>query len=271
MVRRTGGSGGSLRHNAAMIKSLLPCFVFVSCSMVETNQGDRMVFESRSVELEGVRYPYQLLLPRVEAESAPLVVFLHGAGERGSDNTKQLTWLPLALAGEPMRTDFGCYVLAVQCPLDEKWVDVQWGDASPSAMLPVPSRAMRAVMAAIEQVEQEKQIDRQRIYCTGLSMGGYGAWDLVMRMPEKFAACVPVCGGGDPSQVARLRDLPIWIWHGDKDAAVPVERSRQMATALEQIGANARYTELKGVGHDSWRQAYASDGALQWMFAQRKG
>ena len=229
------------------------------------------MFESRSVDVDGVRYPFQLLLPTASIDGpSPLVVFLHGAGERGSDNSKQLTWLPLVMAGEPMRDEFPCHLLAVQCPLDEKWVDVPWGDSTPSAMPATPSRAMRAVVAAIEQVERDKPIDRSRVYLTGLSMGGYGAWDLAMRMPTKFAAVVPVCGGGDPSKAALLREVPVWIWHGDKDAAVPVARSRQMAEALESIGSQARYSELPGIGHDSWRQAYARDGALAWMFAQRQ-
>jgi predicted peptidase len=101
-------------------------------------------------------------------------------------------------------------------------------------------------------------------------MGGYGSWDLAMRMPERFAALVPVCGGGDPAAVERLRSVPIWIWHGDMDQAVPVARSRQMADALREAGIDAAYTELPGVGHDSWRQAYGSDGALSWMFRQRR-
>lgn len=229
------------------------------------------MFESRSVVVDGVRYPFQLLIPTREIDGvAPLVVFLHGAGERGSDNSKQLTWLPLAMAGEPMRDQFPCYLLAVQCPSEEKWVDVPWGDTDPSPMPQSPSRALRAVIAAMEQVERDKPIDRNRIYLTGLSMGGYGAWDLAMRMPSKFAACAPVCGGGDPSQVARLRDLPIWIWHGDKDAAVPVVRSRQMAEALRAAGSKVRYSELPGVGHDSWRQAYAADGVIPWLLSHTR-
>ncbi len=250
-----------------MLWRLFPLALFAACSSIEHDNGDLTVFESRSVDIDGVRYPFQLLLPTRTVEGrAPLVVFLHGAGERGSDNSKQLTWLPLAMAGEPMRSEFPCYLLAVQCPLDEKWVDVPWGDSTPSPMPQSPSRALRSVIAAMDQVERDKPIDPRRVYLTGLSMGGYGAWDLAMRMPEKFAACVPVCGGGDPSQVSRLRQLPIWVWHGDKDAAVPVARSRQMAEALKAVGSKVRYSELQGVGHDSWRQAYGPDGALAWMF-----
>ncbi len=229
------------------------------------------MFESRSVVVDGIRYSFQLMLPTVAADArSPLVVFLHGAGERGQDNSKQLTWLPLVLAGDPVRVAFPCHVLALQCPVNEQWVDVPWGESTPSPMPTTPSRALRAVMAAIAQVERDKPIDPQRVYLTGLSMGGYGAWDLAMRMPDAFAAVLPICGGGDPAKASLLRDVPIWIWHGDKDAAVPVTRSRQMATALKAAGSTALYTELAGVGHDCWRQAYTRDGAIEWMFAQRK-
>lgn len=258
-------------HNATMRRIPVLATLLAACASAPTSQGRLTVFESRSVEVDGFRYPFQLLLPTCPIDGpSPLVVFLHGAGERGSDNSKQLTWLPLAMAGEPMRSEFPCHLLAVQCPTDEKWVDVPWGDKSPSALPEAPSRAMRAVIAAIEQVERDKPIDASRVYLTGLSMGGYGAWDLAMRMPEKFAALAPVCGGGDPTKAVLLRDVPVWIWHGDKDAAVPVERSRQMAEALKSVGSSARYSELPGVGHDSWRQAYAPDGAVAWMFAQRQ-
>ena len=229
------------------------------------------MFEASRIDIDGVRYPFQLLHPPTSARGpSPLVVFLHGAGERGSDNSKQLTWLPLAMAGDAMRQDYPCFVLAVQCPQDEKWVDVAWGDASPTPMPEAPSRALRAVIAALDRVLAENDVDPSRVYLTGLSMGGYGSWDLAMRMPERFAALVPVCGGGDPAAVERLRSVPIWIWHGDKDQAVPVARSRQMADALREAGIDAAYTELPGVGHDSWRQAYGSDGALSWMFRQRR-
>jgi len=245
--------------------------VLLSCGSAQRAHGALTVFESSSIDIDGVGYPFQLMHPPHGAPTpSPLVVFLHGAGERGVDNSKQLTWLPLAMASDPMRRDYPCFVLAVQCPEGEKWVDVPWGDATPSQLPAEPSRALRAVIAALDRVVEEHAVDRSRVYLTGLSMGGYGSWDLAMRMPDRFAALVPVCGGGDPSQVERLRSLPIWVWHGDKDAAVPVARSRQMAEALRDAGIEATYTELPGVGHDSWRQAYGRDGALSWMFGHRR-
>ncbi len=102
-------------------------------------------------------------------------------------------------------------------------------------------------------------------------MGGYGSWDLAERMPERFAALAPVCGGGDETKADRLAALPIWAWHGDADTAVPVERSRRMVAAIERAGGKPKYTELPGVGHDSWTPAYhGPDNLLAWLFAQSK-
>jgi predicted peptidase len=112
-------------------------------------------------------------------------------------------------------------------------------------------------------------VDPQRIYLTGLSMGGYGAWELAMRQPARFAAVAPVCGGGDQRQAWRLVDVPSWAWHGSADPAVPVERSRCMIDAIMKAGGRPKYTELDGVRHDSWTEAYESaDGLVPWMFEQ---
>lgn len=245
--------------------------LLAACTTPVQATGDRTVFHGSTTEVDGRSHPFQLLLPsRAAGARMPLVVFLHGAGERGSENTRQLTWLPLAMAGEPMRTQFPCYLLAVQCPADEKWVDVPWSGTESSPMPAEPTRAMRAVMATLDRVLAEYPVDSDRVYLTGLSMGGYGAFDLAMRMPGRFAALVPVCGGGDPASVERLRGLPTWVWHGARDSTVPAVRSRQVVAAMQAAGLDVQYRELPDVGHDSWRQAYGPDGAIAWMFAQRR-
>jgi predicted peptidase len=244
--------------------------LFAACSSLATDR-DLTVFQASAVEIDSVRYPFQLLRPNANVgEPQPLVIFLHGAGERGEDNSKQLTWLPLNLAGDAMRARFSCYLLAVQCPDGEKWADVPWSEIDPSPLPARPTRAMSAVIAAMDRVLATENVDPDRVYLTGLSMGGYGAFDLAMRMPERFAALVPVCGGGDPASMGKLASLPLWIWHGDADSAVPVVRSRQMHAAAKKLDLDVQYSELPGVGHDSWRQAYGRDGALEWMFAQRR-
>jgi predicted peptidase len=113
-------------------------------------------------------------------------------------------------------------------------------------------------------------VDRNRIYITGLSMGGYGTWDAIARYPGFFAAAAPICGGGDPKTVDKFKSLPIWCFHGAKDPVVKVIRSREMIEALQKVGSNAKYTEYPEAQHDSWTQTYSNPELFDWMFAQRR-
>ena len=117
---------------------------------------------------------------------------------------------------------------------------------------------------------QDEPVDPDRVFLTGLSMGGYGTWDLAARMPDRFAAILPICGGGDIATATRIARLPIWCFHGDADDAVPVERSRQMIAAVKAAGGKPRYSELPGVGHDSWTPAYRDPAVLEWLFDQSR-
>lgn len=215
---------------------------------------------------------YRLMTPETERPGAkhPLVLFLHGAGERGSDNVKQLLYLPEVLSRPENRKRYPCYALVPQCPADRRWVEVPWdavettpqGDASP---------AMRLVLDMLDEVLHAWPIDPARVYLTGMSMGGYGAWDLALRRTETFAALAPLCGGGDEAQAARLKHLPIWAVHGEQDAAVPVVRSRRIIEAVCTAGGEPKYSELPGVGHNCWSRAYSPEfGLLDWMFEQRR-
>ncbi len=216
---------------------------------------------------------YRLLTPeKVEAgKKYPLVLFLHGAGERGSDNKSQLKYLPTWMAEPKMRAEHPCYLIALQCPADSKWVNSPWDKATSQPLPKEPAEPMKMAIAIMNDVVKNEAVDPDRVYLTGLSMGGYGAWDLAARMPEKFAAAVPICGGGDDKQAEKLAKLPIWCWHGDADSAVPVQRSREMIAAIKKAGGNPKYTELPGVGHDSWTKAYTDPkGAIPWLFEQRR-
>lgn len=130
------------------------------------------------------------------------------------------------------------------------------------------SDPLRVVMEIAELVEQENPIDRRRIYLTGFSRGAFATWDLICRFPQKFAAAVPVCGGGDPTCVAQIAKIPIWAFHGQKDDVVPVECTRVMIDALRRIGSNPRYTEYRSTKHNSWTPAYAGRELLDWLFQQ---
>jgi predicted peptidase len=177
------------------------------------------------------------------------------SGERGKDNDRQLVHGVVEFAKEENRKKYPCILIAPQCPAKSFWTAKE------------PSRL---VLELIPALQKELSIDAKRIYITGLSMGGYGTWDFVARRPELFAAAVPICGGGNPKTAEKLAKVPIWAFHGDNDRAVPVERSRAMIKAIEKAGGKPKYTEYKGVGHDSWTRTYRDAKMLAWMFEQKK-
>jgi predicted peptidase len=235
------------------------------------------LFEDRQLTFTGGEYQdevfhYRLLPPPVvePGREYPAILFLHGAGERGTDNALQLLYLPEQMAQPAWREKYPCYLIAPQCRPDRMWVDVQFGMAD-SAPQVEPNEQMQVAIGILDDVLQTCPVDRHRVYLTGLSMGGYGSWDLAARYPERFAAVAPICGGGDEVQAAKLAGLPIWAWHGDLDIAVPVERSRRMIEAIRAAGGEPKYTELKDVGHDSWNPAYSDpEGLVPWMFQQQR-
>ncbi|MEZ6072023.1 MAG: phospholipase [Pirellulales bacterium] len=240
-------------------------------------------FTPQRIDFTGGQYrdetfDYQLLTPlRVEpGERYPLVLFLHGLGERGRDNRLQLMYLPEWMSRDEWRRRFPCYLLAPQCPPDGMWVEplspnapIKWNrGADDRPLAPAP---LAMVEAILDDACRTLPIDSSRVYLTGLSMGGYGTWLLAVRQAERFAAVAPVCGGGDVHYAARLAGAPLWAVHGADDGVVPPVRSREMIEAIRAAGGEPRYTELAGVGHDSWTAAYSDQvGLLEWLFAQRR-
>lgn len=213
--------------------------------------------------------PYRLYLPSVpDGGKLPLLVHFHGAGSRGVNNTAQLGQARrFATAG--FQKTFPCFVLAPQCPAEERWVDLDWRKIE-HTMPQQPTWQMAAALALVEKLLQELPIDPTRVYVNGQSMGGYATWDAISRRPEMFAAAVPVCGGGDVKQVANLKKIPVWAFHGALDKTVPPENSRRMVTALQLAGATVQYTEYPGVAHDAWNHAYDEPGLQEWLFKQRR-
>jgi poly(3-hydroxybutyrate) depolymerase/lysophospholipase L1-like esterase len=221
---------------------------------------------------DAAKLPYRLLQPAnlEPGKKYPLVVFLHGSGERGTDNKVQIKNGVGAFARAESREKFPCFVFAPQCPKDKKWVEMDWGGASGKAPAdPGPMEPL--VLAAVDALAQEFAIDPDRIYVSGLSMGGFGAWDLITRHPEKFAAAIPVCGGGDKDKAAAAKPVPVWAFHGLADNVVPPVRTQDMVAGLRAAGGTAALTEYPGVAHDSWTMAYSEPNLLPWLFAQRRG
>jgi predicted peptidase len=225
---------------------------------------DRLLFTSQNDTL-----PYRLLKPVSPGskESYPLVIFLHGAGERGNDNEVQLIHIKDIFLNEVNRGKYPCYVLAPQCPKKEKWANYDFvGDQVKLAE--TPSNPMKMLISLIDKLSKEYSIDQSKIYITGLSMGGFGTWDLIARYPNKFAAAIPICGGGDPRTAPAIKHIPLWAFHGSKDSVVPPLGSRRMIQALQQAGGFPGYTEYPDVEHNSWVYAYKEPHLIHWMFSK---
>lgn len=226
-------------------------------------------FLDRTVRLDGVEYPYVVYVPRHLSAPAPVVLFLHGIGERGNDGLMQ-TQGGLARAIRNNPEAWPAIVVMPQAPEESVW---QGGAAA-------------AAIAALDQTIAEYTIDESRVYLTGLSMGGNGTWYLAFRHPDRFAALAAICGfvsdrprvptflpeSDDPfSDVAeRIKGIPTWVFHGDEDEAIPVEESRRIVAALKRAGADVRYTEFPGVGHAVWDPAYEMSQLTEWLFRQQR-
>ncbi len=213
---------------------------------------------------------YQLLAPATETgKKYPLVVFLHGAGERGSDNRRQLTYIDTIFQSRWFQAKYPSFVLAPQCPKDKRWVEVDW--SLPSFTQPArPSEPLRLTLELIDTLIEKYPVDTNRIYIMGLSMGGFGTWDALARQPYRFAAAIPICGGADTATACKIAHIPVWVFHGAKDNVVPVVLSRNMVRALRRCGGSPVYTEYPNVRHGAWFKALANRKIYDWLFEQTK-
>jgi predicted peptidase len=198
-----------------------------------------------------VTMKYLLYLPKDygRKDSWPLMLFLHGAGERG-DNlelVKKHGPPKLIEAGK----DFPFIVVSPQCPQGRWWEPVE-------------------LATLLDEIVEKQKVDKDRIYVTGLSMGGFGTWSLAAYQPRRFAAIVPICGGGEPLVTMLLAHVPAWVFHGGKDPVVPLERSEKMVEALKKNGGNVKFTVYPEAGHDSWSEAYDDPQLYEWLLQQKR-
>jgi predicted peptidase len=221
----------------------------------------------------GQSLPYRLFVPEGYDPAAryPLILFLHGIGERGDDNRAQLSvWpAPLRFVQPDVQAAHPSFFVAPQAPVDDLWTDIPHFNGPYDSSGIAITRSLQSVIHLLDSLQSAYSIDAARLYVTGLSLGGYGTWDIVHRQPGRFAAGVPIAGGGDPATAAGMTDTAFWAFHAVNDGAVHVSGSREMVAALQAAGAAPLYTEYPSGGHFIWDQAYATPGLPDWLFAQR--
>lgn len=225
---------------------LAASFAFADTQIAQNFSGDFVV---------KVNYSYLLSKPEgYEAEPKkkwPLIIFLHGSGERGSDLEQLKKHGPPKLIAAGQK--FPAVIASLQCPANDLW--------NP-----------HGIKAITDHLIKTEHIDPSRVYLTGLSMGGFGTWETAFEYPDTFAAIAPICGGAGVRWVtaSRLKTMPAWIFHGDKDGAVPVENSHKIHDALQKLGAPVKLTIYPGIGHDSWTATYDNPEFWTWLFAQKR-
>lgn len=227
-------------------------------------------FQQRSVDVSDVfgqkqegQLSYRFRPPPMIAahRSIPLAVFLHGSGERGDDNFQQLRIVPTELCAPSIAEDFPCAILVPQCPKGLSW----------TSRLSENVTILDLLDYMCDEVLQDARIDPLRVYLIGYSMGGFGAWSWAAHSPSRFAAIVPIAGGGDPSTGSAFIDLPVWALHGADDKVVSVEQTRAMISAIREAGGVPKYSEITGLGHNSWRELFSDDSAiLRWLFSLKR-
>jgi predicted peptidase len=207
----------------------------------------------------GTRTIYRLFRPRLGEGPQPLILFLHGKGECGTDDLLPTTvGIGPAIVRDPER--FPALVVFPQASRGYGWRGFN----------------LETAIASLDDVVNAFDVDPNRIYATGISMGGYGTWSIALAQPDRFAALVPVCGGLDhpsgftlPDAASRVARIPQWVFHGDADNVIPVTESRAMVEAMRTLGTDVRYTEYAGVNHNSWDRAYAEPELMPWLLAQK--
>jgi predicted peptidase len=245
-------SGRMVWLAAALLLAAMPA------GWTQERRGGETGFLNRSVKVGETEHPYVVYVPRTYApdQKLPVILFLHGAGERGTDGLKQ-SQVGVGGAIRMYQERYPAIVVMPQCLPNQWWT----------------TDAMKAqALAALDASIKEFRCDESRQYLTGLSMGGFGSFALGADHPQRFAAIVPICGGGDPAAMgSKLKEIPMWIYHGGADPVVPPQRSRDMLAAIQQAGGTkVKYSELPGVEHNSWDAAYSDRAMTDWLFQQHR-
>jgi len=251
-------------------------FITFACTLVSAQWQTKYKAEMLIDGIDTLRY--RIMYPKNFKEDGnyPVVLFLHGAGERGNDNEKQLSHGAKLFATDDHQERFPAIVIFPQCPTDRYWANVDVDRSSYPIHLDFtytegPTKPMQMVMDLLEATIAEPYTKDSQIYVMGLSMGGMGTFELLLRKPDTFAAAIPICGGGDPESVSvYAKNTPLWVFHGAQDNVVHPLQSVEMVSALLKVGAHPKFTLYDFANHNSWDPAFAEPDILPWLFSHSK-
>ncbi|MEO6916293.1 MAG: prolyl oligopeptidase family serine peptidase [Chitinophagaceae bacterium] len=239
------------------------------------------VFEKKTFSRDGSTLNYRIMYPENYSaqKKYPVLLFLHGSGERGSDNEAQLKHGGSLFLNDTSRREFPAIVIFPQCPNDSAWSRISSRPDSTSLsgrridlrFQSTPTTPAKLAKLLLDSLITSNLADPKKMYVGGLSLGGFGTFDMIERYPDFFAAAVPICGGGDTTTADRFaRKTSVWIFHGDADKSVDVKNSREYFAALKKRNADVKYTEYPGVGHNSWDNAFQDKTLLPWLISKSR-
>lgn len=243
----------------------------ISKKVYEYVTGKQLVYFEKDEIISAANdtLPYRLLSPQNEQinRQYPLVIYLHGSGGKGNDNERPLKNLHASFTDSLQRENYPCYVLVPQCPAKDSWTSFP---GFPNSLASKPTVATLQVLELIHTLIRSYNIDSNRIYVTGFSMGGEGTFDIISRDPDLFACAVPLASVADTAKATEIKDIPLWVFHGGEDNVNEAKYSRMMIDAIKRKGGNPIYTELPGLKHNILNEVYGNDEVWKWMFEQQK-
>lgn len=252
-----------------LIIFLLAISVSLSVSAQDNDSWKTLLSKESYSDAQGI-LPYRLYVPDsiIPGQKPAFVLFLHGAGERGTDNKLQLLHAVKEFMAEDIRNEYYFILLAPQCPESARWVEVDW--TMPSHRMPRISIPLKQTFALMDSLTNAYVVDTNQIYVTGLSMGGFGTWDAICRRPDYFAAAMPVCGGGDETVAGTIAQVPIRAFHGKLDHLVIPARTLNMVNAVNLNGGHAQAIIFDDLGHLCWNRVYENHDNIHWLFSHWK-
>ncbi|MGI8581940.1 MAG: prolyl oligopeptidase family serine peptidase [Chitinophagaceae bacterium] len=261
------------------MKKVYLFFIVITCMVFKITAQDKSLYKKHWFLQNGDTMPYRVLLPKNfdTAKRYPFILFLHGAGERGSENELQLVHGSDLFLKDNIRESYPAIVVFPQCAVNSYWSNVNFVIDSSTKKRTFnfnvdgePTVAMKLLLALIKDLQQKYHPDKNRMYVGGLSMGGMGTFELVRREPKLFTAALSICGGANSATANKLKHTSWWIFHGLKDDVVNPEFSKIMAKAIKQQGAEVKLTLYPNANHNSWDSAFAEKDLMAWLFAHHK-